>query len=602
MIFRPIYDILRYLKIYQFFLGARIYLIYALSSIASFFEGIGILMLLPLLQSLEGPVNENEINGGFNEILYKLIDALGLSNSVTSILLLISVAFILKAIITFFALGYNAFLIGKLLKEIKIKLFNLYSKMSLNYYSSKNTGDLINIINEQPTKSVEAFKQLTLLGSHLINTIILMTIAFSMTLSFGIMALILGIFLLILFLKMNAYVQNLSRIAAKENGILNKWLIQTLHGFKYLISTSQIRKLEEYINNSISILTSTTIKSGVAGAFTQSVREPIAVVFIMIIVYVQLFVFGLRLEPILVSIALFYRALNSTLAVQSAFQGTFQHIGSMELVYNEFQNQEKNQIIEGKKVIKNFHTEILLDNISFRYSNSAKNTLEKISLKIPNKTSIAIVGESGSGKTTLVDIISLINKPSNGSLRIDGVDSLDINGNKWRENIGYVSQDTIIFDDTIANNISMWNTNPEANNDKQKLAIIKAAKQANIFEFIQTLPQGINTRVGDRGILLSGGQKQRLFIARELYRRPKVLILDEATSSLDSESEKYIQNSIESLHGQITLIIIAHRLSTIKNVDIIHLIDNGKLIVSGTYDQLIKNESKFKRLVDLQKL
>ena len=602
MIFRPIYDILRYLKIYQFFLGARMYLIYALSSIASFFEGIGILMLLPLLQSLEGPVNENEINGGVNEILYKLIDALGLSNSVTSILLLISVAFILKAIITFFALGYNAFLIGKLLQEIKIKLFNLYSKMSLNYYSSKNTGDLINIINEQPTKSVEAFKQLTLLGSHLINTIILMTIAFSMTLSFGIMALILGIFLLILFLKMNAYVQNLSRIAAKENGILNKWLIQTLHGFKYLISTSQIRKLEEYINNSISILTSTTIKSGVAGAFTQSVREPIAVVFIMIIVYVQLFVFGLRLEPILVSIALFYRALNSTLAVQSAFQGTFQHIGSMELVYNEFQSQEKNQIIEGKKVIKNFHTEILLDNISFRYSNSAKNTLEKISLKIPNKTSIAIVGESGSGKTTLVDIISLINKPSNGSLRIDGVDSLDINGNKWRENIGYVSQDTIIFDDTIANNISMWNTNPEANNDKQKLAIINAAKQANIFEFIQTLPQGINTRVGDRGILLSGGQKQRLFIARELYRRPKVLILDEATSSLDSESEKYIQNSIESLHGQITLIIIAHRLSTIKNVDIIHLIDNGKLIVSGTYDQLIKNESKFKRLVDLQKL
>lgn len=602
MIFRPIYDILRYLKIYQFFLGARMYLIYALSSIASFFEGIGILMLLPLLQSLEGPVNENEINGGVNEILYKLIDALGLSNSVTSILLLISVAFILKAIITFFALGYNAFLIGKLLKEIKIKLFNLYSKMSLNYYSSKNTGDLINIINEQPTKSVEAFKQLTLLGSHLINTIILMTIAFSMTLSFGIMALILGIFLLILFLKMNAYVQNLSRIAAKENGILNKWLIQTLHGFKYLISTSQIRKLEEYINNSISILTSTTIKSGVAGAFTQSVREPIAVVFIMIIVYVQLFVFGLRLEPILVSIALFYRALNSTLAVQSAFQGTFQHIGSMELVYNEFQSQEKNQIIEGKKVIQNFHNDILLDNISFRYSNSAKNTLEKISLKIPNKTSIAIVGESGSGKTTLVDIISLINKPSNGSLRIDGVDSLDINGNKWRENIGYVSQDTIIFDDTIANNISMWNTNPKANNDMQKLAIINAAKQANIFDFIQTLPQGINTRVGDRGILLSGGQKQRLFIARELYRRPKVLILDEATSSLDSESEKYIQNSIESLHGQITLIIIAHRLSTIKNVDIIHLIDKGKLIVSGTYDQLIKNESKFKRLVDLQKL
>ena len=231
---------------------------------------------------------------------------MGFSDSIISVLLLISIAFILKGIITFFALGLTATLLGQLLKEIKVKLFELYSKMSYSYFSSKNTGDLINLINEQPTKALEAFKQLSLLGSHFINTVILMTLAFLMTFSFGLMALGLGIFLLILFLRMNSYVQNLSRIAAEENGTLTKWLIQSLHGFKYLISTNQIKSLKKYINNSISILTQTQIKSGVASAFTQSVREPIAVLFIMLIVYVQIFIFGLRLEPILVSIALFY--------------------------------------------------------------------------------------------------------------------------------------------------------------------------------------------------------------------------------------------------------------------------------------------------------
>jgi len=600
--FKPIFDVYRYIRIFQIYLGLRMYLIYLLGIIASIFEGIGILMLLPLLQSLENDESINKFDGGINEILYGLIDFLGFSDSIISILLLISVAFILKGIITFFALGLTATLLGQLLKEIKVKLFDLYSKMSYSYFSSKNTGDLINLINEQPTKALEAFKQLSLLGSHFINTVILMTLAFLMTFSFGLMALGLGIFLLILFLRMNSFVQNLSRIAAEENGTLTKWLIQSLHGFKYLISTNQINSLKKYINNSISILTQTQIKSGVASAFTQSVREPIAVLFIMLIVYVQIFIFGLRLEPILVSIALFYRALNSTLAVQSAFQGTFQHIGSMELVHNEFLNQQKHQSIDGNKIITKFTEVISLKDVSFSYENSKKGAIDSISLNIPIKSSIAIVGESGAGKTTLVDLITLTNVAQAGKILIDGLPSNRINKSSWRKQIGYVSQDTIIFDDTVANNITMWQDRIE-NNKKIEEDIRDAAKQANILEFIDSLPDGFNTVVGDRGILLSGGQKQRIFIARELYRKPNLLILDEATSSLDSESEKSIQESIELLKGKITVIIIAHRLSTIKKVDKIYLIDKGKIIEQGSYDELKNNNnSKFSKLASLQVL
>jgi len=577
------------------------YLIYALGIIASVFEGIGILMLLPLLQSLDNTSNIDKTDGGINEILYNLIDFLGFSDSIISILLLIAIAFIIKGAITFAALSLTAYLLGQLLKEIKLKLFTLYSKMSYSYFSSKNTGDLINMINEQPTKSLEAFKQLSLLGSYLINTIILMTLAFLMTFSFGVMALLLGIFLLVIFLRMNSYVQNLSRIAAQENGTLTKWLIQSLHGFKYLISTDQITSLKKYIDNSISILTLTQIKSGIAAAFTQSVREPIAVVFIMIIVFLQIFIFDLRLEPILVSIALFYRALNSTLAVQSAFQGTFQSIGSMELVHSEFINQRKNQSHNGEKSISSFHKGIEFKNVSFKYANSDKGALTSISLKIPFKSSIAIVGESGAGKTTLVDLITLTNNPQSGSILIDGTLSNKIYQSSWRKQIGYVSQDTLIFDDTIANNITMWSGS--ITNKKTEQELRDSAKQANILEFIDSLPNGFNTFVGDRGILLSGGQKQRIFIARELYRKPKLLILDEATSALDSESEKSIQKSIESLKGKITVIIIAHRLSTIKNVDTIYLLQKGKITESGTYIELKNNnESKFSKLANLQVL
>jgi len=574
------------------------YFIYGLGVIASISEGIGILMLLPLLQSLDNNISVNESDEGINQYLYKLIDFFGFSDSIISILLLISIAFIIKGIITFFALGLTASLIGQLLKEIKVKLFNLYSRMSYSYFSSKNTGDLINLINEQPTKSLEAFKQLSLLGSHFINTVVLMSLAFFMTFSFGLMALGLGIILLILFLRMNSYVQNLSRISAEENGVLTKWLIQSLHGFKYLISTNQINSIKLYIDNSISILTSAQIKSGVAAAFTQSVREPIAVLFIMLIVYVQIFIFDLRLEPILVSIALFYRALNSTLAVQSAFQGTFQHIGSMELVHNEFLDQVKHESSDGHQVINSFDEGIIFINTSFKYANSDKGALNDISINIPVRSSVAIVGESGAGKTTLVDLITLTNEPQKGEILIDKISSSNLNKSSWRNQIGYVSQDTLIFDDTIGNNISMWKSNKSYNENLRD-----AAKKANILEFIESLPKGFDTMVGDRGILLSGGQKQRIFIARELYRKPSLLILDEATSSLDSESEKSIQESIELLKGKVTVIVIAHRLSTIKNVDQIYLIDKGKLIEHGTYEELINNNnSKFSKLANLQVL
>ncbi len=594
-----ILDIFRYLKMFQFHLGKKIYIIFILGLLSSFLEGIGILMLLPLLQNLDSVKNINPDESIINKLLLDLINYFELGGSISSILLFITIAFILKGIISFSSLSFSAYLRGVLLFKLKKQLFQSYTKMTYSYYSKNDTGYFSNIINEQPTKGLEAFNQITILGGQFVNSIVLLSLAVIMTWIFGIMAIVSGLILLFLFIGLNSFVRKLSRITAQENGVLTKWLIQSLHGFKYLVATSQFSKLKARVLRSIDILTKNQIRSGYAAAFTQTIREPIAVVFIMLVIYIQIFILNQNLEPILVSVVLFYRSLNSVLAVQSFFQGTFQHIGSMELVDNELKNQFKNKDKDGSLMLGKFSSSIKFVDVSFSYRKN-EDILKNISFEIPFLKTVGIVGSSGSGKSTILDLISLVHKNNSGNILIDNINSLKIHKSSWRKQIGYVSQDTVVFDDSIANNISMWEG--DFNNKSIYNKVLEAAKAANIFDFINDQKNGFNTLVGERGILLSGGQRQRLFIARELFRNPRLLLLDEATSALDSESEKVVQESIDKLKGKITTVIVAHRLSTLKNVDLIYIIDNGKIIDKGTFKKLMSDNSHFKKLVNLQKL
>ena len=596
---KQIKDLFKYLILFQNFLGKSIYLIFIFSLVASVLEGFGILMVLPLFESIDQSQNQ-ESASQFVLIVYDLIEFVGMSASVTSVIIFIVLVFILKGIVNFFALGMIARFMGKLLLKLKANIYENYSNMTYKYYTIKDTGQFINLINEQPNRAINAFQQITIMFGHLISFIILMFLAFSSAWDFALMALIFGLIIVILFVKLNSYVRSLSRITATENGILNKWMIQALQSFKYLNATNQMNLLKSRILKSINILTDNQIKTGVASAFTQSVREPVAVVFIMSLIFVQIVILNQEFEPIIVSIILFYRALGSMLGVQSFFQGTFQYIGSLELISSEFNDQIKNKNNDGNIELGKLHNSIELNKINFSY-NESDLVFKDLSIKFNANSSIAIVGDSGSGKSTIVNIISLLLEPNSGQLLIDGIDSKSIIHSSWKNQIGYVSQETVIFDDTIKNNISMWNSSNL--DDKQLQKKIKStAKDANILDFIESLPNGFDTYVGDRGVQLSGGQRQRIFIARELFRNPSLLILDEATSSLDSVSEKEIQRSIDSLKGKITIIIIAHRLSTIKNVDKIFTVGNGSLIEEGTYLELINSDSYFRRITDLQKL
>jgi ATP-binding cassette subfamily B protein len=231
--------------------------------------------------------------------------------------------------------------------------------------------------------------------------------------------------------------------------------------------------------------------------------------------------------------------------------------------------------------------EIAVNNLTFRYQGSSKDVLENITLKADAGQTIALVGESGAGKSTLVSLIPRFYEAVNGEILIDGKNILDLQQKFLRENIGIVQQNVFLFDTTIRENILYGK--PQASDEE----VVEAAKKANILDFIMTLPDGFDTLVGERGVKLSGGQKQRVSIARVFLKNPAILIFDEATSSLDTESEEYIQKAMEELSVGRTTIIIAHRLSTVAKADYTYVMQHGRLIEEGKHAELLKEEGYY---------
>jgi len=256
---------------------------------------------------------------------------------------------------------------------------------------------------------------------------------------------------------------------------------------------------------------------------------------------------------------------------------------SIDKLYDDVKNFEQINLNQDKGIIL-LKENITLKNVFYNYPNTSRTTIKDINLNIPAKTTVGLVGATGSGKTTTVDIILGLLEVQKGTLEVDGQIITKQNSRAWQRSIGYVPQHIFLSDDTIAANIA-FGTEP---NNFDQVSVEKASKIANLHKFVtDELPEQYQTIIGERGIRLSGGQRQRIGIARALYHNPQVLILDEATSSLDNETEKAVMDAVNNIGKDITIILIAHRLNTVKNCDIIFKIDNGRLVDQGTFDQII---------------
>jgi subfamily B ATP-binding cassette protein MsbA len=268
-------------------------------------------------------------------------------------------------------------------------------------------------------------------------------------------------------------------------------------------------------------------------------------------------------------------------------------MASLERI-REILNAEETVLDKSDAVeLKSFESEIAFKNVSFKYGE--EEVLKNISFNIEKGQTVALVGSSGSGKTTLAMLLARFYDPTSGSIDIDGVAITHLRTKSVRAQMGMVTQDALLFNDTVANNIVLSEVH-----STEKLA--EAARVSNAMEFIDELENKFDTNIGDSGMRLSGGQRQRLSIARAIYKNPSILILDEATSALDTQSEKYVQDAISNMMENRTALVIAHRLSTIQQADVILVMQAGEIVQRGTHKELISQEGLYKTLVEMQEL
>ena len=491
---------LRYFRAFRRYVGKRLYIVFVLTVLAALAEGFGIALLLPLLEATEAGGSE-AIDGGLQQYLYDMLHFIGIGDSVVGILLFIGGVFVLKGVLRFVEGAYNGYLQSRLMRELKSNMFQAYSLMDFQYYIKNNTGHFINIINSQVDGFYRAFKRSVKFISVIITTASYFIIAFFIAWRFALMAVGIGVVLLYLFKYLNAYVRNLSRRASRERSTLNKLLVQALQAYKYIASTGQMAHLREGVVDSIRRYTGYRFRQKLAGSLTSALKEPISVLFMILVIVIQVAVFNDQIAPIFVALILFHRGMQSMISIQGGWQSVMDEIGALEMVTDEFDQVNRYREQGGHTAVNTLSKGIELKNVTFAYDPDEVPALQDVNLTIPVNTTIALVGESGAGKSTLVDMLTLMLKPSAGQVGIDGTAGGDVKLSTWREQIGYVSQETVVFDDTIANNISLWKNG----HAESRARIEEAARQAYAHHFIKDLPDGYDTVVGDRGVRLSGG-------------------------------------------------------------------------------------------------
>jgi ATP-binding cassette subfamily C protein len=321
-----------------------------------------------------------------------------------------------------------------------------------------------------------------------------------------------------------------------------------------------------------------------------------SVLILTLILYVSFQVLAIPTAGILLLLFLFARIMPKFSTIQQSFQSFINMLPSFTRVIEMQKHCEAEAEPETNRIEKlQLRDTIRFEHVTLSYDSVKAQAIIDLDLTIKAGKTTAIVGPSGAGKSTIADLVMGLIVPNHGCILIDGMElSLELT-KAWREQIGYVPQDTFLFNDTLRANL-LW-AKPDASEEEINQSLRYAAAE----EFIPGLPKGLETILGDRGVLISGGERQRIALARALLRKPSLLILDEATSSLDSENEKRIREATEKLHGQMTILVISHRLSTIRGADVIHVIEEGQLVESGTWDALIANKNgRFSEMCRIQ--
>jgi len=577
-------------------LGNKVFLILLLSILISLLDAIGLTMFLPLLQVLnpEGSIDPSAM--GKLGFIVEAIQNTGITLSLMKIVLVMLVFFILKGIAKYVGNVYLIILQQSFIKKLRVHLLQGLNRISFKQFMIADSGRIQNTLSGEVDRVSSAFS--TYFGTlrNALMAFVYLCFAFLINPGFALLVIIFGFLSHFLFRLIYSRTRKASRGLTSQNHIFQGQIIQHVAHFKYLRSTGMVDRFSKKLEETITSIESHRKRLGMLSSIGEAIGEPIVIIILATVMWVQFHFFEGTISNAIVSLLFFLRALISLISLQAQWNSFLRVSGSLENVESFSESLKEHQFVDGKIPFESFKTGIHMENLNFAYG--SKPTLKNINLHISKNESLALVGESGSGKTTLISLITGLLHPESGSLKVEGIPLSDYQSKSYQKLIGYVSQDPVIFDDNLYNNVTFWAPKTPEN----QLRFEESIRKASLEDFMLELNERENTILGNNGINLSGGQRQRVSIARELYKDIDLLILDEATSSLDSETEKAIQESIEALQGKYTLIIVAHRLSTIKNVDRIVFMDKGRIVDVDTFENLMKKQDRFKRMVELQEL
>ncbi|WP_018629509.1 ABC transporter ATP-binding protein [Niabella aurantiaca] len=587
------HNFLGYFRFYHSVLGNKVYLYLCLNVLMGLLDGIGLTLFIPLFTLLFSAGNEEALYTGKMHYLTDFFSAAGIPFTITSILILVILTFSVKGFVRFLQQRYLSRMRFLFIRKIRTALLQSLNDISYTGFLKLNAGKIQNTLT---TEITGLFNTMTTYFNSMQHVGILATyyvLAFMANMQFAALVIISGALSNLIFKRLFSKTQKLSTHASKKGNDFNSYLIQSVTHFRYLKATNYFKRYMQKLKKVIEETEALHFKMGTFSALSEGIKEPVAIIAIGAVLCIQFYFFPESdKNTVLVSLLLFYRSLSQLSQLQTSWQFFAQNNGSIrsvtEIVRQVRQLKEETRTAPGDPVVI---SGIRLSDVSVTYGK--RTILEGVNLQINRNQTIAFVGESGSGKTTLANVIIGLIPPTTGNVWIGATPINELDLNAYRDKIGYITQDPVVFSDTIFNNVTFFD--PPTPDNRERFH--KALYQASLADFVNALPDKENTQVGDNGIYISGGQKQRLSIARELYKEVSLLILDEATSALDSATENIIQASLERLHGHCTIIIIAHRLATIKRSDTIYLLKNRTLYEQGSFEELSCKSEVFKKMI-----
>ena len=510
---------------------------------------------------------------------------------------LVITTFLLKNLFNYLASYHILHLQNGVLRDLRSKMYHKIISLPIPFYSKRSKGDIMaRMLGDIGEVKRSFFLILELIIREpltiLFAIIAMLKISMELTMFVFIFIPISGFIIS----RVGKNLKSKSTRLQQESGKLISIVEESLTGLKVVKSYNAESNFKERFSNSINKILKLSNSIGNKNNLASPMSEFMGIVTIAILLWyggnLVLVEKTLDGELFLVYLMLAYNILTPAKAISKASYSVKNGLAAAERVFEILEQEDSIPTKENAIIKKDFTTGIAIKNINFRYEED--NVLKHFSIEVPKGKTVALVGQSGSGKSTIANLLTRFYDVNEGSIEIDGINIKDLEIHSLRDLMGLVTQDSILFNDTVRNNVLI------GKEDATDEEIIDALKVANAWEFVKDLPEVLDTNIGDAGGSLSGGQKQRLSIARAVLKNPPIMILDEATSALDTESERLVQLALENMMKNRTSIVIAHRLSTIQNADEIIVMQKGEIAEQGTHDQLIAKNGVYKKLVDMQ--